>query len=86
MEQTEPEGQWFEKPIKTTVYKVANGWYLEVVVKHPDNPELPDQLMTIKCDNEWWARFLNFAIVSLAQRDDGLSMFDEAAPEFRYEG
>lgn len=82
-EPTEPK-KWYEKGVTTSVYMVNSGWYLELVVSHPDNPEMPDQLMTIKCDNEWWARLLEYAIdhMDYVELDD----FDEGAPEFRYEG
>lgn len=83
---TEPkELTWPEKPIRTSVYTVNAGWYLEVVVQHPDNPEMPEQLMTIKCDNEWWARFLEYAIKDIS-RAELLNDFDATAPEFRYKG
>lgn len=83
---TEPETppeHWYNYPINSKVYKVLDKWYLEIVVKHPDNPEMPDQLMTIKCDNEWWAKFLEW---SIEQEPELLEEFDAEAPEFRYEG
>jgi hypothetical protein len=91
------EKPWYEKEITTSVYTVNAGWYVEIVIAHPDNPEMPPQLMTVKCDNEWWAKFLEYAIKSLlmepAQDREGLRYsngsreeFDKTAPEFRYEG
>lgn len=82
---TEPTEEPWEKRVKTQVYEVNNGWYLEVVIPHPDNPEMPNQLMTVKCDNEWWAKFLENCIEEGLQCPD-LSEHLEALPDFRYEG
>ena len=82
---TEPTKEPWESRVKTQVYEVNNGWYRETVIPHPDNPEMPDQMMTIKCDNQWWARFLETSIKELLQ-SPFTGNFLEQAPEFRYEG
>lgn len=89
---TEPESEpefhlesW-EKVFKTEVYQVNAGWYLEITIPHPDNPEMPNQSMTLKCDNEWWARYLDACIHDLTDVNELLNNFLEEAPEFRYEG
>lgn len=84
-EPTKAPETWQGK-VKTQVYRIATGWYLEVVVPHPDNPEMPDQLMTIKCDNEWWATFLQSSVDELLTNAQGREYFLTHAPEFRYEG
>ena len=78
---TEQEKSWEEK-VKTQVYEVNNGWYLEIVVPHPDNPEMPEQLMTIKCDNEWWAKFLELSVSCYKSSHIALGHL----PDFKYEG
>ena len=82
---TEPTEKPWKDRVETTVYEVNNGWYLEIVVPHPDNPEMPEQLMTIKCDNQWWAKFLQNCIEAELESSD-LSQNLEALPDFKYEG
>lgn len=75
----------WEEGVETNVYEVNKGWYFETVIPHPDNPEMPDQLMTVKCDNEWWARFLEASVKELLQ-SPFTGNFLEKAPKFKYEG
>jgi hypothetical protein len=82
---TEPTEKAWKDGVETQVYKVNHGWYFEVVIPHPDNPEMPDQLMTLKCNNEWWARFLENCVHEGLQ-DPDLAQNLEALPDFRYEG
>lgn len=83
----DPQAPTVNGNIVTEVYEVNLGWYLEIVIPHPDNPEMPDQLMTIKCDNEWWAKFLQSAIQYFTDNTpNGVNSFLADAPEFRYEG
>lgn len=81
---TPAESLW-EDRVETTVYEVNMGWYLEIKIPHPDNPKMPDQLMTIKCDNQWWAKFLENCIHEGLQSVE-LDEWLEALPDFKYEG
>lgn len=82
---TEPQVPAIDGDITTEVYQVNAGWYLEIVIPHPNNPEMPRQSMTIKCDNEWWARFLAYTLDDIVDTQY-IEEFSKNAPTFRYEG